>query len=309
MAEEHPDPRGDALVSLAATIERAEAEKHPDGYHNGFPSEAGFFIDYASLHQKDTNGARTEQERAAFNEALDTMHLWYAHTMVTAFLTRTLPADYGHLPGYDERGWTTCESSWAALAKASHIEFGWAPIFDVGNAAYQRPPPMAPAAMARLVASRRFMSKKSDLPMVIEINTTTVLSLFRDAEELTYIGLGWGDAEVAKLCEVLPLCKSLQALNLQGNAIGDAGVATLVRVITSGALPTLETLGLNGNLIGAAGEAELAAAIQGGGLDGLKTLCVDEPVPVRKASSAKLLRACTRRGILLSEAHAVEQKL
>ena len=119
---------------------------------------------------------------------------------------------------------------------------------------------MAPAAMARLVASRRFTSKKGDLPLVIEINTRTILSLFRDVEDLRYIKLGWGDAEAAQLCEVLPLCASLEWLQLHGNPIG------------------------------AAGQAALAAAIRGGGLGSLQRLAIDSP-------SAELRAACEGRGI------------
>ena len=286
----HPDPLGEQLVSLAAAIERAEAKKSVSGYRDGFPSEAGFFIDFASIHQKDAAGERTPEERAAFAEALSTMQLWYAHTKTTAFLTRALPDGYDGLPGYAERGWTTCESSWAALAKQSTTAC-WAPIWDVaGGAAYRRPPPMAPPAMARLVASRRFTSKKGDLPLVIEINTRTILSLFRDVEKLAYRELGWGDAEAAQLCEVLPLCASLKGLNLHANAIGDAGVAALLGAIAGGALPTLETLGLNRNPIGAAGQAALAAAIRGGGLGRLKKLFVG-------SASAELRAACEGRGI------------
>eukprot|EP00966_Prymnesium_polylepis_P104072 2410008-Prymnesium_polylepis.1 len=53
---------------------------------------------------------------------------------------------------------------------------------------------MAPAALACLVASKRFTSKKGDLPMVIELNTCTIISLFRDVNELSYANLGWGNA-------------------------------------------------------------------------------------------------------------------
>jgi hypothetical protein len=290
---EHPDPLGHQLVSLAAAIERAEAEKgmsHPEKgqYHNGFPSEAGFFIDYASLHQKDANGERQPEEVAAFKEALSTMQIWYAHTKATAFLTRETPAGNEHLPGYAERGWTTCESSWAALAKGSSRAC-WAPIWDVvGDEAYERRPPMAPAAMARVVASRRFTSKKSDLPMVIEINTRTILSLFRDVEHLWYGRLGWGDEEVAELCELLPLCASVKRLSLGDNAIGNAGAAALADAIAGGALPTLERLLLKGNPIGEMGQAALAAAIRGGSR--LNALVIDSP-------SAELRAACDGRGI------------
>ena len=205
-----------------------------------FPSEAAFFIDFASLHQKDADGERTPDEAAAFREALSGMQVWYAHPLATAFLTRSLPAGYESVPGYAERGWPTCESSWAALAKASRI-VSWAPIFDVvASKPYTRPPPMAPAAMARLVASKRFTSKKGDLPMVIELNTRTIISLFDSVTELGYGDLGWGDVEVAQLCEVLPFCKSVKTLQLYGNKIGNAGLKAFSEAIASGSLAQLQ---------------------------------------------------------------------
>eukprot|EP00966_Prymnesium_polylepis_P257773 5955065-Prymnesium_polylepis.1 len=67
LTSQHPDPLGEQLVGLAEAIKRAEVEGqqgNPDG--EAFPSDAAFFIDFASLHQKDANGERTEAEKAAF---------------------------------------------------------------------------------------------------------------------------------------------------------------------------------------------------------------------------------------------------
>ena len=52
---------------------------------------------------------------------------------------------------------------------------------------------MAPSTLARLVASKRFTSKKGDLPMVIELNTRTIVTLFRDVAELGYTELFYAD--------------------------------------------------------------------------------------------------------------------
>ena len=62
--------------------------------------------------------------------------------------------------------------------------------------------------MARLVARKRFTSKKGDLPMVIALNTRTILSIFRDMKMIAYSEVGWGDDEAVQLAEVLPLCTS-----------------------------------------------------------------------------------------------------
>ena len=155
--------------------------------------------------------SRNGEEREAFGVALSSMQIWYVHPLLTAFLTRTLPEGYESIAGYEEvrhtpwltpplthslptystalfpqRGWPTCESSWVALAKVN-TPTCWPPIFDVvGSESYRRPAPQS-AAMARLVARKRFTSKKGDLPMVIALNTRTILSIFRDMKMVKYI--------------------------------------------------------------------------------------------------------------------------
>ena len=121
--------------------------------------------------------------------------------MANAALTPSLPTYSTAL--FPQRGWPTCESSWVALAKES-TEFCWPPIFDVvGSEPYRRPAPLSPAAMARLVARKRFTSKKGDLPMVIALNTRTILSIFRDMKMIKYLRVDWGDDEVVQLAEVV----------------------------------------------------------------------------------------------------------
>ena len=123
---------------------------------------------------------------------------------------------------FPQRGWPTCESSWVALAKVSNS--CWSPIFDVvASEQYRRPAPLTPAALARLVARKRFTSKKGDLPMVIALNTRTILSIFRDMKMVKYLKNGWGDDEAVQLAEVLPLCTSATELNSPWNKISDRG--------------------------------------------------------------------------------------
>ena len=149
----------------------------------------------------------------------------------------------------------------------------WQPIFDVvGSERYRRPAPLSPAAMARLVARKRFTSKKGDLPMVIALNTRTILSIFRDMKELRYVKVGWGDDEAVQLAEVLPLCTSATQLNLFDNQISDRGATALAAAFAEGALPKLETLNLYDNQIGDEGAVALAEAVGKGALPELKTL-------------------------------------
>ena len=225
------------------------------------------------------------------------MQIWYVHPLLTAFLTRTLPKGYESIAGYEEvrhalansalthslptystalfpqRGWPTCESSWVALAKVS-VGWCWPPIFDVvGSEPYRRPAPLTPAAMARLVARKRFTSKKGDLPMVIALNTRTILSIFRDMRMVKYASIGWGDDEAVQLAEVLPLCTSATELELQSNKISDRGAKAMAAAFAEGAMPKLEHLGLgHNNQIGDEGAVALAEAVGKGALPELKEL-------------------------------------
>ena len=262
---------------LAEAIEAAEAERFPsEAAAERFPSEAAIFIDYASLCQKDASGQRTPEEAAAFSASLSTMQLWYVHALLTAFLTRTLPdGTPEHVPGYADRGWPTCESAWVALAKVSRVIFR-APVWEVGaTTAYARPAPMAPGALARLLARKRFTSKKADLPMVVELNTRTILALFADAEELGYAKLGWRDADLVQLCEVLPLCNALRRLMLYENVLTEAGLQAFAKVCASGAMAKLERLFLYKNQIGDVGCTALASACATGALAQLEILNLD----------------------------------
>ena len=126
--------------------------------------------------------------------------------------------------------------------------------------------------MARLVARKRFTSKKGDLPMVIALNTRTILSIFRDMKELVYLGCSWGDDEAVQLAEVLPLCTSATQLDLRGNKISDRGAKALAAAFAEGAMPKLEGLVLGANHIGDEGAVALAEAVGKGALPELKEL-------------------------------------
>ena len=126
--------------------------------------------------------------------------------------------------------------------------------------------------MARLVARKRFTSKKGDLPMVIALNTRTILSIFRDMKMVKYREVDWGDDEAVQLAEVLPLCTSATELNLGNNKISDRGAKALAAAFAEGAMPELEKLYLNTNQIGDEGAVALAEAVGKGALPELKGL-------------------------------------
>ena len=68
-----------------------------------------------------------------------------------------------------------------------------------------------------------------------------------EAVQLFYRGLGWGNAEVGVLAQALRVAQALELLNLDGNAIGDAGAAALASALHEGTAPALKTIKLKGN--------------------------------------------------------------
>ncbi len=150
LTPEHPDPLGQNLVTFADTVVREQMcvggatavdiwgsvltgglfgpccpwglpLSGQDWFHNlrAFPrGEFGVFFDFASLHQKDEAGERSASERAAFGAALGTMGEWYAHKLLTTYVINSMPPGWGDAAKpYEQRGWTTFESSVSALLK------------------------------------------------------------------------------------------------------------------------------------------------------------------------------------------------
>ena len=242
-----------------------------------FPSEAPFFIDFLSLHQKAPAGGRTAEEAAAFTAALSSMQMWYAHASTRIFLIRDLPPHNPRWKGlteYSGRGWTTCEALWASFGKSSlpnsAYEMHRSRVLDVGklvrpgqlvSGAAFRTPPMGPHEAARLLASRRFTSKKADLATVISLSAKTIYSFFRHVEELNYSGNPFGDAGALQLVDVLQYCARLASLNLQKCAIGDIGMVAIGKWLGATSAPVKQTY-LSGNPIGLRAAAALAAALK-----------------------------------------------
>ena len=94
-------------------------------------------------------------------------------------------------------------------------------------------------------------------------------------DELDLDGNPLGDAGLAALLPALRQLPPLKGLDLSNTNIGDEGVASLVAQPTAGKLKSLERLYLNNNQITDAGCATLASALRGGALPALKELSLE----------------------------------
>ena len=250
-----------------------------------FPAgEFAVFYDFCSLHQKDERGERTPEEAAAFGRALSSMGSWYAHSCTTTYVMRELPPGWAGATPYDQRGWTTFESSVSGLNKnTGSFGAGWRPLVDpqiprlvatgygdggTNQVRGYRPPPRHPRAFAATLAQKAFTNGKSDCELVAGLYADTLAGALGNATELDFDNCEWRDDDLEALAEALPLAKKLRELNLRGNP-----------------------------RIGARGWQALAAAISAGAAPRLRWVHVTDP---RSSAVAGLLPACEARGIEVS---------
>ena len=87
-----------------------------------------------------------------------------------------------------------------------------------------------------------------DADTAIELYRSFFESVSQSAVELRFSMLQWDDGEAEQLAAVLPSFMRLEALDLSGNGIGDAGVGFLAEAIAKeGVCPSLTSINLNGN--------------------------------------------------------------
>ena len=126
----NPDPDGATLRSVGALLRERERMRGGTTRYAYWPREAGVFLDWCSLLQKDPiTDERTEEEAQLFDKALRNMTLWYAHQKCTSFL---MVNSGDELRPYDARGWTTFEASVSRFLKLS-LPFLWPAIVVSGE--------------------------------------------------------------------------------------------------------------------------------------------------------------------------------
>ena len=184
------------------------------------------------------------------------------------------------------------------LAKFSGTKTSWGDVIDECIA--NRAPPIAPAAFRATLEGKAFTSKKADMAMVGGLYEGTFGEQMAAAKTLRFVGLQWGDAEVAALCATLiESGEKVQAtdLDLRFNPFGEAGCAALAKAVSTGAMPKLEELSLNDNPIADAGCAKLASALDGGVMPVINRLYLfGIAANNQSAVQEALARAKARRG-------------
>ena len=104
-------------------------------------------------------------------------------------------------------------------------------FYDVVKACSEkiRRPPLSPAKFAAELSNRVFTNGKSDHDAVIEQYERTLEEVLGSVTILDFAQVGWGDADVEALADILPRCTRLRSINLQYNSKATSkGVGALV---------------------------------------------------------------------------------
>ncbi|CAK0861626.1 unnamed protein product [Prorocentrum cordatum] len=264
--------------------------------HNGIPQGKTFqVLDTSREHMmsefllEEGVIGQFKSEKVLFGLALSYLGIFYSHRKTIVFMLTQFPADYdnpasytrsGNTAPYFERGWCYCEASWAMLTKPSTnlIDLGLSTGNEscfykddyysssgnglVKSCAAGHLPPVMPDVFESDLQFKGFAV--NDCPRVANLYRAHFWLRFRTAHVLEYTRLGWGASEARKVADLLASGATawLETLLLDGNHVGDAGVADLAEAIqTPRALPRLQELSLSDNGVGDVGAAHLARAL------------------------------------------------
>ena len=130
----HPDPDGWHMQVVRDFLRGGftRADIWSNMYHGGEASmPQALFWDYASLHQKDKNGNKTDKEKETFGKALRVMTYLYASPNSLVLQHKRLPGDFpSDQPTYEKSGWCTMESAASGLQTEGggsryELGYGW----------------------------------------------------------------------------------------------------------------------------------------------------------------------------------------
>ena len=174
---EHPDPFGRTLVKIAKAIRNLKKDQH--GHAAG--KKFAVFLDWTALPQKVNGQERNAEDKAAFDEALSCMQVWYAHMLTTVLLLTG--KQEGVSLSYQDRGWPTFERL-VSMILTPKTELVWPMIVDVGampDGAEEMPDdgyckrlvPMTVDRFAATIREKKF-TNNADVEVVIGLHKKTV---------------------------------------------------------------------------------------------------------------------------------------
>ena len=278
---DHPDPEGILLEKIVDAIDTrwADFTRRRGGTQSTGVTDMGVFVDWSSLYQtvKDDKAPhgkikvrrRSEHEEKVYRDALNDVHMLYAHGLTTVWIMPDAKAPIGpQLLDYGS-AWPMFLRLICSLAKPSNLSENnaWPQLLTLGEDTdgirpgrdeqekVMRPAPAEPLVFhpGHSLGHLEGMSEAMIASKWPEILCSALLGM----EELDFRRCGWGDEEASWLAIILPMCGRLKRLYLSGNKIGNAGASALAGALSSINLRTLEELHLDNNEIGDPGASAL----------------------------------------------------
>ena len=253
----HPDRLGAQLRRLLPFLKAMLAEAKRDSPH----CTVGVMIDFLCLPQKPF---ATEEDGARFGVSLKAINAWYFNKFTYTLLVTNPPpegADYSNTRLHRDRGWCFFEQAASMVVKhysclldfgayKGATEFGDSrglPGTCLGQMRAGRKPPIAPDAFgermrARVASDELKFTANADMGLVIgQYEAGFVAAINRVAaapwatRSLSFVRLGWGDAEAAELRLALQYAAAKCAFPegavavfvTYGNSISEEALATL----------------------------------------------------------------------------------
>jgi Ran GTPase-activating protein (RanGAP) involved in mRNA processing and transport len=253
----------------------------------GLP-EFALFWDFASLHQPP----RTDAEAKLFPKGLQNSNVWYGHARTVVWMQSQLPEGFAArmrasepplAETYEDSGWCYVEAAISAAIKPGFLRLDLAKRTEEAMAcaygpeeprglhpvtnnfklacvcARRRPPPPSPETVRCLLQTEKRFTNSSDVSKVADLYAA-FFGRVTNVDALVFKGLEWGDADVVKLCEVLPRFAAVRTLDLSSNKIGPEGASALGEALKVNAVLTF--LHLAGNHIGDEGAKAIANALK-----------------------------------------------
>ena len=93
-----------------------------------------------------------------------------------------------------------------------------------------RRPPLLPDDFASQMEAKTLTNGK-DKAVCVGLQRKVATAVLGGARSLDFSNLGWGADDARLLAKALPWCRELQALNVSGNELGDAGAAALCEAL------------------------------------------------------------------------------
>ena len=257
------------VCSLPADAGHTGAFVHDDGerWEQGAPEEEEESGEASSGSASGSASGSPHRQKS-----LEGMAMLFSHPEVWVALQTAVPPG-NHVP-FVSRGLSFLHTSLAGLVRPGGRTLDLAAFegkFDVVEAFQgalvestvqqkKRTPPVIPESFERLLAEKsvRHDAERRALARLYRESFRVRIEL---AASLSYEGFGWGDAEMRVVVRALLYrggLHRLKSLSLKGNAITDAGAASLARVINLRACPMLSHINLASNRIGRDGELLLA---------------------------------------------------